>query len=177
MRRPVRLLPLALCVVVLLALAATASADSAATARRATPLEAALIREVNAARSARGLPTLVRSAGLSRAADVHTTAMFDVGRFDHQIPGFPTLAQRLRRFYVGGAQVWGGAENLALYGPMAPKAREIVQLWLDSPSHRDNLLDRSWRELGVSARFDAAPGGEFDGQPTWLITLDLGQRS
>lgn len=177
MRLPGRFLSIVASVCVLFAVSATAtSARSTAGARRYTALEAAIAREVNATRAARGLASLGRSTALSRAADMHTIAMFDTGRFDHELPGMPSFAQRMRRFYGVGAPVWSGAENLALFGPAAPSAQDVVAAWLASSPHRTNLLDRSWRELGVAVRFSDASGGDFRGQPTWLITLDLGRR-
>jgi uncharacterized protein YkwD len=166
---------------VFMCVAATATpaegATRAASAVETSPLEAALIREINATRTARGLGTLARSRGLDRAAASHSLVMLATGTFEHDVPGAPTLAQRLRRYYAGRAASWQGAENLASYGPVEPTAKKVVELWLNSPPHRAILLDRSWRDLGIAARFADAPGGDFNGQPTWVITLDLGRRA
>lgn len=143
---------------------------------RATGLEAAIAQEVNAVRAARGLPTLRGSAGLSRAAGAHTGAMLDVGAFAHEFPGWLSFSQRLKRYYAPGKTAWSGAENLALFGPDAPTAQDVVSAWMGSPGHRANILGRSWRELGVAVRFAPAAGGDFGGAPTWVVTLDLGRR-
>jgi uncharacterized protein YkwD len=47
---------------------------------------------------------------------------------------------------------------------------------MQSPPHRANLLDRSWREIGVSAiHFDSAPG-DYAGGPVTIVTADFGVR-
>lgn len=172
-----RLLPIAASVLALAPVwGSAASADAATAARRYGPLENAIVREINETRAARGVGSLSRSQGLMRAADAHTLAMLGVGRFDHELPGFPTFVQRMRRYYATGTPTWGGAENLALFGPNAPTARDVVAAWLASPQHRANLLDRGWRDLGLAVRYADAAGGEFGVQPVWLITLDVGRR-
>lgn len=173
-----RFLPIAALVLVLASVWGSAtSADAATAARRYGPLENSIAREINATRAARGLGSLARSQGLIRAADAHTVAMLGVGRFDHELPGYPTFVQRMRRYYATGASTWGGGENLAMFGPDVPTARDVVAAWLASPAHRAILLDRGWRDLGLAVRYADAAGGEFGDQPVWLITLDVGRRS
>jgi uncharacterized protein YkwD len=51
-----------------------------------------------------------------------------------------------------------------------------MQLWMNSPEHRANILDPRWREVGVSAmHFDAAPG-TYQGRAVTIITTDFGVR-
>ena len=46
-----------------------------------------------------------------------------------------------------------------------------------SPEHRANILDREWREIGVSA-FHAAPRpARYRGLPVTIVTTDFGARS
>jgi uncharacterized protein YkwD len=145
--------------------------------QRSSGLEAEVLKEINAVRAARGLKPLVRSGTLTRAADSHTATMLQLGAFTHEVPGRQTFSQRLRQFYAPGGVTFSAAENIALFGPDQPSARDIVAAWMGSPGHRQNLLGRTWREVGVVARFAEAPPGDFGGAPTWLITLDLGWRA
>lgn len=165
------------CLVATLVLAPAAGAGADAATQRTTSLEAALLQEVNAVRAARGLSALKRSTGLSRAAEVHTVSMLKAGVFAHEIPGAPSLQQRITRFYLAGRPVWSAGENLALFGPTQPSAKSVVAAWLASPPHRANLLARDWRDVGISVRFAPVPGGQLGADPRWLITLDLGRRS
>lgn len=40
---------------------------------------------------------------------------------------------------------------------------ELVQAWMDSPGHRENILKKSYRQMGAAAIY-----GEFEGKNTWL---------
>jgi uncharacterized protein YkwD len=49
-------------------------------------------------------------------------------------------------------------------------------MWMSSPPHRENLLSRTWLEIGISAvHFDSAPGTYDDG-PVTIVTADFGYR-
>ena len=51
-----------------------------------------------------------------------------------------------------------------------------LQMWMQSPEHRANILNPNWREIGISAvHSDGAPGA-FGGQPVTIITTDFGVR-
>lgn len=156
----------------------TAAASAPTTTRMSATaaLESALVREINALRRDNGLRPLATSPALARAAAAHTTAMLTGGFFAHEAPGGTTFSARLERFYANTGAGWTVGENLALFGPDQPSAADIVRMWLGSPLHRANLLRTTWRELGVAVRFAPAPGGAFAGEPTWVITLDLGAR-
>lgn len=152
------------------------SAPSTTRTSATAALESALAREINALRRDNGLRPLSASPALARAAAAHTTTMLSAGFFDHESPGGTSFSERLKRFYTNTGPGWTVGENLALFGPDQPSALDVVRMWLGSPLHRANLLRTTWRELGVAVRFAPAPGGAFAGEPTWLITLDLGAR-
>jgi uncharacterized protein YkwD len=102
--------------------------------------------------------------------------MARAGVFAHAVPGAPSLSERMSRYYVTGGG-WSAGENLALFGPAQPSARAVVSAWLASPPHRANLLARSWRDAGISARLATVPRPGLGAQPRWLITLDLGRKA
>lgn len=163
-------------VVALLLPTAGVSAEATSRVSATAALESALVREINALRRDNDLRPLVSSPALARAAAAHTTAMLSAGFFAHESPDGTSFSERLKRFYANTGPGWTVGENLALFGPDQPSALDVVRMWLGSPLHRANLLRSSWRELGVAVRFAPAPGGAFAGEPTWLITLDLGAR-
>jgi uncharacterized protein YkwD len=129
-----------------LALTAGAGADSTpplatpGASPSATPSELAIVRAMNAVRAANGLPQLTVGYRLTRAARAHSVDMVRRGYFDHG-----AFVQRLRRFGVRAPYV---GENLA-YGSRGLSASAVVQMWLTSPPHRQNLMDRSFRRIGV----------------------------
>ena len=132
---------------VALAVSARAEADGIAPRERlasagatATPGEIAIVRVMNSVRAANGVPPLRIGPVLTRAARAHSVDMVRKGYFDHG-----AFVQRLRRFGVRAPYV---GENLAS-GTRPLSAGEIVQMWVASPPHRQNLLDRGFRRIGV----------------------------
>jgi uncharacterized protein YkwD len=95
---------------------------------------------MNAVRAANGVPALRTGAALSRAARSHSVDMARRGYFDHG-----AFVQRLRRFGVRMPYV---GENLA-YGSGGLSAQAVVNMWVTSPPHRQNLLDRGFQRIGV----------------------------
>jgi uncharacterized protein YkwD len=141
----------------------------------AQTLAAQVVDEVNRVRLAHGLQPLRRSVGLTACARGHTLAMARRGVFAHELPGEPKFAARVRRHYRPRDARWSAGENLA--AQTAPlSARDAVQMWLQSPGHRQNLLSRRWREIGVAAVFAPAAPGDFGGADTTLVTATFGVR-
>jgi uncharacterized protein YkwD len=49
-------------------------------------------------------------------------------------------------------------------------------MWMTSPEHRANLLDRNWREIGLSAVHSASAPGVYHGGAVTIVTADFGVR-
>jgi uncharacterized protein YkwD len=120
----------------------------------ATPGELAVVRVINTFRRSNGVPALRIGPALTRAARSHSVDMVRRGYFDHG-----PFVQRLRRFGVRAPYV---GENLAT-GTKPLAAGAIVQMWIASPPHRENLLDRGFRRIGVG----------LAGGATRLVTADF----
>jgi uncharacterized protein YkwD len=96
--------------------------------------------------------------------------------FQHDSPNGTPFVQRLKRFYSpAGYATWTAGENL-LYSTADVDADTAIQAWLDSPPHRENMLSRVWREVGIGSIHASAAVGTFGGEPTWVITMDFGAR-
>lgn len=173
-----------LALVLLLVIVTTASAAPEADGRstvsvsvtRVGSLEQLLLRQINAVRAANGLSALSRSTALTNAAAHHSRAMATFGFFAHESRDGGSFSARVGRFYRPRSRTWSIAENLAMFGGGAPDASSIVKGWMGSPPHRANILGRVFREAGLAIVHHPAAGGVFGGQPTWVITLDLGAR-
>jgi uncharacterized protein YkwD len=141
-----------------------------------TALASALLREINDVRQEHGLKPFVASAKLSAAAAEHTREMGADGYFEHNSYDSTPFWKRVERWYPSkGWRSWSVGENL-LYSSPDVTASDSVELWMGSPPHRANLLNRTWREIGISAiHFDEAPG-EYEGQPVTIVTADFGLR-
>lgn len=132
----------------------------------------------NQERVARGLPPLKQVQALTIAARGHSTDMALNDFFGHTGSDGSTLAQRVSR---AGYTFWNiAAENIAAG---FPSPEEVVQAWLNSPSHRDILLHPQLREIGVGHYYqpDDQPNVRFSdgsiGGPYYHYwTQDFGTR-
>jgi hypothetical protein len=116
----------------------------------------ALRAMVNAARAAEELPALAANDALGRSAEEQARAMLDARVLAHDA-GEGGPAGRLRRL---GVSILAAGENVAHEGSVARAHRA---LWW-SPSHRGNLLDPRFTELGVGVARD--PDGSL-----WVCEL------
>jgi uncharacterized protein YkwD len=159
------------------ALAPSSSAREDASTARQTALETGLVREINGVRQVHGLRPLLYSVKLTAAAVQHTREMGADGYFEHESFDSTEFWKRIARWYPSkGFRSWSVGENLLYSSPDVEGAGSGVEDWMSSPGHRANLLNRSWREIGIAAiHFDSAPG-EYDGGPVTIVTADFGYR-
>jgi uncharacterized protein YkwD len=106
--------------------------------------EGVLLELANQRRKEAGVPPLRANEGLTAAARVHARLMVDKQQLSHQFDGEPSLMPRLR---VSGLQLSWVAENVAL-NASAEKAFEAL---MQSPPHRQNLLDPDFNAAGFAA--------------------------
>ncbi|MDQ6526262.1 CAP domain-containing protein [Nocardioides sp. LHD-245] len=124
--------------------------------------EQSVIQLVNQQRVEAGCPPVRLNHKLRRAARTHSTAMASALTMTHYLPGEPTLG---RRAAAAGYRGWTlVAENIAR-GFSSPES--VVTAWMNSPSHRHNILNCRLRDLGVGVVLN-------DGQLWW--TQDFGRR-
>ncbi len=69
--------------------------------------------------------------------------MHDRGYFDHTSPTYGTPFQMMRAF---GLTYRSAGENIAM-GYRTPQA--VVTGWMNSPGHRANILNSSYKKIGV----------------------------
>ncbi len=136
----------------------------------ASTLAARAVELVNAAR-ARGArcgsrwfapASAVRLSGtLDGVAFGHANDMAEHGYFEHQDRAGRSPADRVRA--VGYRENLVG-ENIA-YGPKS--ADDVVQGWLDSPGHCENIMDPRFAEMGIAY----APGRAVKHGLYWVQVL------
>ena len=102
---------------------------------------------VNQARSAEGLEPLVLDETLAQVAGDFGCEMIEEGFFSHENP--TTKVNHGERLTAAGYIYYMMGENLA-FGHSTPE--EVFRDWMDSPSHRANILWPAWRELGMAVR-------------------------
>jgi uncharacterized protein YkwD len=93
-------------------------------------------------------PPVSLSGTLDTVASGHATDMAQKNYFEHVDPAGHSPADRVRAM---GYQEKLVGENIA-YGPKT--VDEVVQGWLDSPGHCENIMDPRFAEMGIAL----APG-------------------
>ncbi len=108
---------------------------------RPTPAEANLLQVMNQARAQHGVAPLRVDYRLEAAARAKSRSILRTGAFFHG-----NFTRRLTSYHARGPSF---GENLAWGVGSSGSATGIVQMWLSSPSHRANLLRRSFQRVGL----------------------------
>lgn len=97
---------------------------------------------LNQARQERGLGALAWSEDLAAVAEAHSRDMLARSYFAHVDPEGDALAARVR---AAGLRYRMIGENLGL----APDVERAHQTLMQSPSHRENMLNPAFEEAGI----------------------------
>jgi uncharacterized protein YkwD len=131
---------------------------------------------MNAQRTARGLGRLRAQPALAEVAGRYARQMVRDRFFDHTSPGGSTMVSRIRSTsYLRDVASWTVGENLAWGSGPKATPRATVQAWMRSASHRANLLDRRFNDVGIGI----AEGGPESLPPDELAATyvtDFGRR-
>jgi uncharacterized YkwD family protein/spore coat assembly protein SafA len=106
-------------------------------------LENEVIRLVNSERAKKGLPALKANCQVSRVARYKSQDMIDKNYFSHTSPTYGSPFRMLETF---GVSFSAAGENIAM-GQRTPS--EVMNAWMGSPGHRNNILSPSYTEIGV----------------------------
>ena len=123
-------------------------------AKRAIPtpaMIAELEREtfdlLNAKRKERGLAPLVWSDSVAAVAKEHSVDMASMNYFSHKDMSGRYVSDRADSM---GLKKWRAiGENIAFNRGFSDPITRTVELWMNSTSHRQNLLDDHWKESAV----------------------------
>jgi uncharacterized protein YkwD len=176
-RSPLVLAAALLCVALATATVALGSpSHPSAPAASLSSLELGVLADINAFRRQHRLAPLRLSAALTSSAREHSRQMAADGYFAHQSADGTAFWKRIQRYYKSSPwHYWSVGENLLFSSPDVD-AKGAVQLWLNSPEHRANLLTARWREIGVSAVHVSAAPGTYRGLDVTIVTTDFGVR-
>jgi uncharacterized protein YkwD len=108
-----------------------------------TANEKLLLDATNRERAAAGLQPLQWDDALAAAAREHAQLMVQENVLSHQLPGEPSLEQRVAQ---AGAKYAMVAENVAV----GPNPEEIHEGWMHSPGHRRNILNADLTAIGIA---------------------------
>lgn len=114
---------------------------------------------LNEQRQAAGLAPLQDSRPLNRASQRHARDMARKHYFAHG-----NFVSRIRAaHYLHGRRSWTLGENIAwgTYSYATPAA--IVDAWMHSPPHRENILNPVFHQIGIGVARGAPVAGQADG--------------
>jgi uncharacterized protein YkwD len=118
----------------------------------------------NTQRKNNGLASLSENKKLDESALMKAQDMLKNQYFEHVSPsgvGPSELAGKVQyEFLVVG-------ENLAM--GIFFNDQDLVDAWMASPGHRENILNKSYSEIGV-----AVVKGTFEGKITWMAVQEFG---
>jgi uncharacterized protein YkwD len=137
-------------------------------------VRAAVLCLHNRERAAHGLPALRENAKLRQAAKGHSGDMVARGFFAHESSSGADMADRILGTGYARGQGWSLGENIAWGTGSLATAAEIERAWMESPGHRDNILRREFREIGIGIALGAPVDAGGLGGATY--TADFGVR-
>jgi uncharacterized protein YkwD len=156
--------------------AACAGSDAMPSSANAAKIRKTTLCLLNMQRRAHGLRKLRQNGRLRHAAAAYSRLMVAQSFFSHVSPGGSTLQSRVTEtHYLDGARSWSIGENIAWgTGPLGTP-RSIVRAWMNSPGHRANILNGTFRDIGIGIATGAPiPAGAAAGGGTY--TTDFGYR-
>ena len=124
-------------------------ASPCATPTQADALAEQLFRLMNMERALADLDPLGWDDQLAKVAQAYACHMIEGGFFGHVDPVSKTAPNH--RLTLAGYEFIVMGENLAV-GPTT--AAEVFDRWMDSPSHRDNILSLEWTRVAIGVRAD-----------------------
>lgn len=122
-----------------------------------------LVELTNNDRTSSGLGTLAVSPVLTAVAEAKAADMAEKGYFAHVSPEGLTP---WHWFKQEGYQFAYAGENLAIDFSESP---DVVRAWMQSPTHRANILGTRFTEIGIAVR-----QGMYQGRPTTFVVQVFG---
>jgi len=133
-------------------------------AKFSTVTSARIIELANKERAAIGASVLMRNPLLDESAMMKAKDMVANNYFSHDSPQGVNPWEWFK--LVGYNYTYAG-ENLAMN---FSEAEEAVAAWMASPTHRENMLNKNYDEIGV-----AVVVGEIDGRQTTVVVQHFGK--
>ena len=116
--------------------------------------EKAVVEFTNAERKKANLPPLKPNPKLFEAARAHSANMAKQDKLEHDLDG-KTFVDRVKDT---GYKSGRGGENIG-WNYQSPK--DAVAGWMDSPPHKENILNKDYTEIGIGIAKNAK------GEPYW----------
>ena len=127
-------------------------------------ISSVLVNLTNDNRTANKLQGLAISPVLTEVAQMKADDMAEKGYFAHTSPDGKTPWYWFKQ---AGYNYSFAGENLAVY---FSDSAELEQAWMNSPTHRANILNSSYTEIGI-----ALAHGKYQGVDTVFVVQEFGQ--
>ncbi|NOT49172.1 MAG: CAP domain-containing protein [Acidobacteria bacterium] len=124
-----------------------AMADTAITPAAVRALEKDAFQLINTERALAGLSALKWSDKVADVARLHSNNMADYDFFSHKGLDGLMVDERAAQLKMGAWKAIG--ENIAFMKGYEHPVATAVEKWLQSPSHKKNLLDPDWTETAI----------------------------
>lgn len=123
-----------------------------------------VIEETNLQRQNNGLSSLAENSFLDKAALAKANDMFKNQYFEHVSPLGINPGELVSS---SGYEYIIAGENLILGNFSSEK--DVVENWMQSPGHKENILNSRFSEIGV-----AIIKGEYNGETVWIGVQEFG---
>lgn len=123
-----------------------------------------IVKYTNEQRGKNGASSLTENPSLSEAAVAKANDMFSTNYWAHISPAGKTPWEFIRAY---GYSYSAAGENLARD---FDRSQQVVEAWMNSPSHRENLLSTKFTEIGVGV-----VNGTLEGKETTLVVQMFGK--
>jgi uncharacterized protein YkwD len=124
--------------------------------------ERTMVCLVNYARARRGLPAVATVQALLASAALKAREIDGCERFAHDPCGTGSGRVFDLVAYGAGSSGYTTGENIALISANAASPRRVLNGWLNSDSHRENLFRADWTEQGVALLAHSTVGDVAD---------------
>jgi uncharacterized protein YkwD len=127
-----------------------------------------VVNLINQKRADQGLPALTQNASLRSAARGHSQDMACNDHFSHTGFTGSTLPSRLS---AAGYSYSLAAENIGASSQANFSPGAVVNMWMNSSGHRQNILNKSFKHIGVGFRYVEGGTSNLDA----YYTADFGR--
>ncbi len=125
---------------------------------------AKLVNLTNMERQKEGLPPLKVNSLLTASSSAKLKDIFDRQYFNHDDPD----GNKFSKFILGqGYNFVYAGENLAID---FDSNEDIVRAWMESPTHRKNILNANYEDIGISVM-----SGFLSGRQTMVVVQHFGK--
>jgi uncharacterized protein YkwD len=124
-------------------------------------------------RQSNGLRPLFSDDNLAAAAEGHSISMKTESYFGHDSPDGGAFSDRIAGTgFMRGARRWLVGENIAWGSIALGTPQGLMTGWMNSPPHRANILEATYREIGVATVWGSPANPNMPAAA--IVTTDFG---